>query len=327
MRARTSRHWNAARIARLCAGALVIVACLFVLRRQLAAAAESPAPKGPQPVAPASEWSAPEASIGELEASPGTAAGDPRAEIERAAAARLAAGDGAAAAALYAQLLTQELAGQDADRTALARWSAALIEAQRAHRWNPKGAWPAFEMKVEKGDTLTHIARRAAAAHPELALDASFLQRVNGLKTDRELRIGQVLRVPLDRPSAQVHVGARWLLYFLGDEIAWAADVAVGRDGHETITGEFVLGPKDAHPAWTREDGVVVQPDDPEYPLGSRWLPWFRAGRPTSFAFHGTNDEPSVGSRASQGCVRLRNADVELLFEILPQGARIRSLP
>jgi lipoprotein-anchoring transpeptidase ErfK/SrfK len=62
---------------------------------------------------------------------------------------------------------------------------------------------------------------------------------------------------------------------------------------------------------------------DPQNPLGTRWLPWLSGGEKTGFGFHGTNEPDAVGGRVSQGCVRMRNEDVELLYEILPQGSRV----
>ena len=39
--------------------------------------------------------------------------------------------------------------------------------------------------------------------------------------------------------------------------------------------------------------------------------------------FHGTNREDLIGTPASHGCVRLRNADIAELFELVPEGARV----
>lgn len=38
---------------------------------------------------------------------------------------------------------------------------------------------------------------------------------------------------------------------------------------------------------------------------------------------HGTNDEERIGRPASHGCVRLKNADVIELFDLLPIGAQV----
>ena len=39
--------------------------------------------------------------------------------------------------------------------------------------------------------------------------------------------------------------------------------------------------------------------------------------------FHGTNREDLIGTPASHGCIRLRNADMAELFDLVPEGARV----
>ncbi|MFC3884969.1 L,D-transpeptidase family protein [Bacillus songklensis] len=52
--------------------------------------------------------------------------------------------------------------------------------------------------------------------------------------------------------------------------------------------------------------------------FGTRWLglnvPWGEYG------IHGTNKPGLIGKNVSSGCVRMRNEDVEALFEIIPEG-------
>ena len=38
------------------------------------------------------------------------------------------------------------------------------------------------------------------------------------------------------------------------------------------------------------------------------------------YGLHGTNVPNSIGKNASHGCIRLRNADIEQLFELLAVG-------
>ena len=38
---------------------------------------------------------------------------------------------------------------------------------------------------------------------------------------------------------------------------------------------------------------------------------------------HGTNDEPKVGQPASHGCVRLRNAEMIELYDLVPEGTEV----
>ncbi|NLJ78160.1 MAG: L,D-transpeptidase family protein [Tissierellia bacterium] len=52
--------------------------------------------------------------------------------------------------------------------------------------------------------------------------------------------------------------------------------------------------------------------------FGSRWLglnvPW------GNYGIHGTNNPGSIGYNASAGCIRMRNKDVEQLYEMVDQG-------
>ncbi|MFC1781908.1 L,D-transpeptidase, partial [Planctomycetota bacterium] len=62
-------------------------------------------------------------------------------------------------------------------------------------------------------------------------------------------------------------------------------------------------------------------PDDPDYPLGPRWiglegLEGDAKGR-SGFAIHGNKEPESIGSAASRGCVRMRNDDVILVYNLL----------
>jgi lipoprotein-anchoring transpeptidase ErfK/SrfK len=130
-----------------------------------------------------------------------------------------------------------------------------------------------------------------------------------------------MLRVPTERASALVDLSSRWLLYRLGDEVASAWEVGIGREGQETILGTFRAADKQEEPTWFRE-GQAPQAY-PDNPLGTRWIAWYRDGKKTGYGFHGTWDPETVGTAASDGCIRLRNEDVEVLFQILPVGARI----
>lgn len=74
--------------------------------------------------------------------------------------------------------------------------------------------------------------------------------------------------------------------------------IAVGKGKSPTPVGEWVIANKDySYKAL----------------FGTRWMglniPW------GSYGIHGTNNPWSIGHFASQGCIRMRNKDVEELFE------------
>lgn len=243
---------------------------------------------------------------------------------ERDGRAALAANDAAGAARAFSSIMRDELAAPwEGDPATLTRWNQWLSQAQRGHRWNARGTWPSIEVKVRKGDSLTALRKRVLAEHPQLLICTGLIARANQLKDENAIKPDDVLRVPSDRASVLVDVSSRWMLYMLGDEVAAAFEIGVGKDGHDTPLGTYTAGPKQKNPMWFPRGGKPIPFGDPENPLGTRWIPWLRDGVKTEIGFHGTNEEAGVGGRVSQGCVRLRNVDAELIYEILPEGARI----
>lgn len=243
--------------------------------------------------------------------------------LEREARRALREGDAAAAAGLYSDLLLEEVASPwREDIEALGRWTEGLREAQRGHRWNRKGEWPSITVEVGRGDSLVLIRKRVLQQHPELLLCTGLIDRVNQLGGGY-IHPGDELRIPTDEAWALVDLSARWAFYLLGDEVAAAWHVGIGKEGHDTELGTFVVGEKQEEPMWFRPGQDPVPFGDPSNPLGTRWIGWYRENRPSSLGFHGTSDPDGVGGRVSLGCIRMHNEDVEELFEILPLQARV----
>jgi lipoprotein-anchoring transpeptidase ErfK/SrfK len=103
--------------------------------------------------------------------------------------------------------------------------------------------------------------------------------------------------------------------------------VGLGKQGRETPTGLWVVDPagKLIRPLWTDPDtGRRYKPDDPDYPLGSRWIALQgiegdAVGR-TGIALHGTKEPDQIGQQGSRGCVRLHNGDVVEVYSMLFPG-------
>ena len=228
------------------------------------------------------------------------------------------------AAAGYSDVLQAELdAPWTSEVEMLRTWSEALSKAQRRHQWNRKGGWPSLEVTVERGDSLISLRKRVIQEHPELLLCTGLIERANELKGET-IHPGQVLRIPRERARMLVDLSARWAVYFLGDQAVAAWEVGVGAAESPTPPGVYTVGDKNTEPMWFRPSQQPVPFGAPENPLGTRWIAWLdETARPTGLAFHGTKDPESIGADQSQGCVRMRNRDVEELFEVLPVGARI----
>ncbi len=91
-------------------------------------------------------------------------------------------------------------------------------------------------------------------------------------------------------------------------------EVAVGAPVSPTPTGTFEIVNRVANPTYYRSGKLI--PPGKENPVGTRWMGLSRK----SYGIHGTNVPRSIGRAASHGCVRLRNSDVEELFELVRTG-------
>ncbi len=90
--------------------------------------------------------------------------------------------------------------------------------------------------------------------------------------------------------------------------------VAVGAAATPTPAGAFQIAVRIPHPTWYGPRKVVAP--GASNPLGTRWLGLSRKG----YGIHGTNNPRSIGRSASHGCIRMRNADVEDLFDRVEVG-------
>jgi lipoprotein-anchoring transpeptidase ErfK/SrfK len=121
------------------------------------------------------------------------------------------------------------------------------------------------------------------------------------------------------RPSRRVVVSIpdRKLAVLENDRVLRTFEVAVGAPQSPSPTGSFKVVNHIANPTWYYK-GKVVGPG-PGNPVGTRWIGLSAAG----YGLHGTNVPSSIGKNASHGCIRLRNSDVEQLFEMLAVGDEV----
>lgn len=109
--------------------------------------------------------------------------------------------------------------------------------------------------------------------------------------------------------------------------------VAVGTNNSPTPLGTFVVGAKRYEPTWVNpardrwgKDMPARIGPGPDNPLGARAVNWNRpGGGDTLIRFHGTPNEDSIGTAASNGCVRMFNADVIELYDLVSTGMVIIS--
>lgn len=94
--------------------------------------------------------------------------------------------------------------------------------------------------------------------------------------------------------------------------------VATGRSEGLTPSGQFRITAKLVKPWYVRKQIPGGHKDNP---LGTRWLGINVPGTGGyTYGIHGTNRPWSIGSRASSGCIRMRNSDVEWLYRHVRYG-------
>ncbi len=90
--------------------------------------------------------------------------------------------------------------------------------------------------------------------------------------------------------------------------------IAVGAASSPSPIGTFVVTNRVPRPTYYGHGKVV--PPGPSNPIGTRWIGLNVKG----YGIHGTDQPGSIGYARSHGCIRLRNRDVEALFELVQAG-------
>jgi len=114
-----------------------------------------------------------------------------------------------------------------------------------------------------------------------------------------------------------VSIPDRKLVLFDGDRVVKTYDVAVGKVSTPTPEGEFQIINHIQNPTYYGT-GVVIGPGNGN-PLGTRWMGLSVKG----YGIHGTNVPSSIGKAASHGCIRMRQQDLEELFDLVKVGTTV----
>lgn len=181
-------------------------------------------------------------------------------------------------------------------------------------------------VRVERGDSLDAICRRLAARR-DLRVTPAFLALVNDVRPSR-IRAGVTLRVPSGSMSIRVSKSAFRLCVLVGGVHFREFAVGTGRDD-SSPEGEFVIAGKTKNPVWTDpETGRTWKYGESGHRIGSRWLGFnTKGGDRTGFGIHGTDEPASIGRGESRGCLRMGREDVELLFDLIPEGTPVSVTP
>jgi hypothetical protein len=182
---------------------------------------------------------------------------------------------------------------------------------------------------IAPGENPTSLARRIKSFHGEPGL----LFMLNGMKPGTVIRAGAKLRATRGAWSLVVDKSLfkLWLCYEGAPFKEYS--VCVGADDKTPATS-WTVDIKNPKPSWTappdwleKEKGMrnPVEYGHPKNPLGEYWIGLDAPGYP-GFGIHGTNEPHTIGSKASQGCVRMLNTDVVELAGCVWKGMPVTTV-
>jgi len=181
---------------------------------------------------------------------------------------------------------------------------------------------------VKKGDSFARITSRE-----KLAIDWRFIQRINQIASEKALRADMRLKLahgPFD--GEVIKADYRFNVYAgTGSERVMVASFPCGVGTNDsTPVGTFKVraGSKLIDPEWCNpRTGEKFKSNDPKNPIGERWI-GLQGTTPetakfTGYGIHGTVEPQSIGKQMSMGCVRLGDAEVQVVYELIGESSTI----
>lgn len=165
------------------------------------------------------------------------------------------------------------------------------------------------QYEIKPGDTLNKIAK-------QFNTTIDLIKKSNNLSGSNIIP-GRKLKVWNAPFNIFVDKSQNILLLKTGDEVFKTYIVSTGAN-NSTPVGNFKIINKLENPTWFKA-GAVVPSGSPDNVLGTRWLGINVAG----YGIHGTTEPQNLGKQVTQGCVRMRNSEVEELYTIVPSGADV----
>ncbi len=163
----------------------------------------------------------------------------------------------------------------------------------------------AFIYVVRPGDTLIGIASKYNTNY-------EFIVRINN-KHRTSIKVGERLKILKGNVTVLVDKSDYTLTLLLDGRFIKQYPVGTGKSD-KTPVGKFIVDNKLINPVWYSPDGIY-QFGDPNNILGTRWIGFEDKKGLYGYGIHGTTDPSSIGKEMSNGCIRLRNEDVEDLFD------------
>jgi len=173
--------------------------------------------------------------------------------------------------------------------------------------------------EVKEDDTLASIAEKFKTT-------AEAIQMFNGMdENDLRLTPGQNIRIYKGNWKIKISKKEHKLHLCDGNEIYKTYGICTGENGR-TPVGTFEISSKMKNPTWLCK-GRLYPFGHKENKLGTRWMS-LKPTEVTNFKFtgygiHGTWRPECIGKSWSNGCVRMKNEDIQELFAIIPHKTEV----
>ncbi len=166
-----------------------------------------------------------------------------------------------------------------------------------------------FEYTVKSGDSLIKIAERFNTT-------VGLIKRANNL-TSNIIRPEQKLKINKCKFSLVIDKSQNLLFLKRKGEVIKTYVVATGKN-NSTPVGRFKIINKLKNPTWFKT-GAVIPPGSPKNVLGTRWMGLSIKG----YGIHGSRDVNDIGKQVTEGCIRMKNEEIEVLYDIVPTGTEV----
>lgn len=173
---------------------------------------------------------------------------------------------------------------------------------------------------VQPGDVLLNIGRN-------YDLPYEILMLINGIPDATKIRQDQKLKVLRGPFHAKIYKSKFRLDVYLQDVYVRSYRVGLGTE-NGTPEGVWKVKTRLENPTYyppaSATDKRIIPPDDPNNPLGKRWIGLEGvegdAVGHDGYGIHGTIEPESIGKAVSLGCIRMHSEDVAFLYMLLAPG-------
>jgi len=271
---------------------------------------KAPPPKAQPGKSPESEKGKepPEPAKKEPEAKKPEPAGPSADAVVKAAETQIAAGKKVEAQKLLSDALTKDPlpANPEPAKALLTKLNEELI-------FSTKPSPLAVTHVVKEKEDLVHIAKQHKTT-------VELILKINPLiKNPNVIQLNQKVRVIPGAFDVEVIKGKFLLTVYKSGIWVREFKVGLGKAG-STPVGQFIASTRIKDPPYTGAFPHVPASDHKNNPLGTRWIGIEGEGAGKQYGIHGTWGPDSIGKEESKGCIRMRNEDVEWLFELIVPG-------